>query len=283
MVTPHPRRLLALLALVLVLGASAGCGERDEAATTRTTASTVPTTTAVRVYFLRGETVAPAHRAVTPTRTPLSVALTALLAGPTADETSFGLTSAIPASTSLRGVTIRDHTAIVDLSGRFESGGGSLSMSARLAQVVYTATQFPTVHDVRFRLDGRDATVFGGEGLILDHALARADYDELTAAIFVDTPAFGATVSSPVRIAGTANVFEATFRVLVTDRAGVIVADEAVHATSGTGTRGTFDVRVDARAARTGPGSVTAFQDSPKGDGSRLYLVEIPVTISASS
>lgn len=36
--------------------------------------------------------------------------------------------------------------------------------------------RFPTVRRVLLRLDGRRVTVFGGEGLILDHPLTRSDF-----------------------------------------------------------------------------------------------------------
>ena len=62
--------------------------------------------------------------------------------------------TAIPDGTTLLGISIADGIATVNLSREFESGGGSASMQARLAQVVYTLTQFPTVTGVRFQLDG---------------------------------------------------------------------------------------------------------------------------------
>ena len=58
------------------------------------------------------------------------------------------------------------------------------------------------------------------------------------APIVVSSPAAGATVSSPARVAGTADVFEATFQLEVRAH-GKLVSSRTVHATSGTGTRGT--------------------------------------------
>ncbi len=79
-----------------------------------------------------------------------------LFKGPTAAESNSvpAITSTIPDNTLLLGVTLTDGVATVDLSREFESGGGSFSMSGRLAQVVYTLTQFPEIESVAFELDG---------------------------------------------------------------------------------------------------------------------------------
>ena len=81
-----------------------------------------------------------------------------------------------------------------------------------------------------------------------------------------------------MHITGTANVFEARFTVEVTDGEGLIVATTPVMATSGTGTRGTFDVTVSYSAQRTGMGSVVVSSSSPR-DGARINVVETPVFI----
>ena len=52
-------------------------------------------------------------------------------------------------------------------------------MQMRLAQVVYTLTQFPTVSAVRFSLDGAPVDVFSSEGIVLDHPVGRTDYEDL--------------------------------------------------------------------------------------------------------
>ncbi len=168
--------------------------------------------------------------------------------------------------------------ATVDLSKEYASGGGSLSMMMRLAEVVFTLTQFPTVEGVNFKLDGEAIDVLGGEGLILDHPMSRADYEDLSPAILVESPTLGDTVSSPLRVTGTANVFEAVFRINVVDWDGLIVADQVVTATSGTGTRGTFDVTIPFTVDQAGPGALIVFAESPK-DGSQIDVVEIPLQL----
>ena len=47
----------------------------------------------------------------------------------------------IPAGTRYLGVEVSGGVATVDLSREFESGGGSLSMISRVAQVVFTVTR----------------------------------------------------------------------------------------------------------------------------------------------
>jgi hypothetical protein len=216
-----------------------------------------------------------------PTLAVARASLTSLLAGPTSSEKAAGLTTAIPAGTHLLAVSIKDRTATVDLSKPFARGGGSLSMTARLAQVVYTVTQFPTVSDVRFRLDGRPVTVFGGEGVMLAHPVGRSTFEALAPAILVETPTPGMTVFSPVHLSGTADVFEAVFQARVVGPKGQVLAQTQVHASSGSGTRGGFDVRVAYSGTATGRGLVMVFDLSPR-DGSRQHLVRVPVVFTKS-
>lgn len=235
----------------------------------------------LRVYFLHGDKIDVAHRAVPATQSVAAAAMTQLLAGPAAADRTAGLASAIPSATRLLGINIADGTATVDLSGDFASGGGSLSMSGRLAQVTYTLTQFPSVSQVTFRMDGKPVTVFGGEGILLDHPSTRASFETLTPPILAEFPGRGWTVQSPIRVTGTANVFEAQFTVELTDASGRVLAHQPVHATSGSGTRGTFDTIVHYTLATAGTGTLSLFDNSPK-DGSQIDLVQIPVQLSAA-
>jgi germination protein M len=230
------------------------------------------------VYFLHSEKVSPAPRTVTAPAT-ATAAVRALLAGPNGYESRHGRTTAIPSGTRLRSLVIRNHVATVDLSGRYDDGGGSLSMHERLAQVVFTVTRFPTVHKVAFELDGKPVTHFGGEGIVLNGPVGRADFEDQSPAVLVESPLIGDTVRTPVRVWGSANTFEAVFRLKVTDTTGRTAADVLVRATSGTGTRGTFDVTFPYKAARSGPGLLRAYFVSPK-DGRNVTVDTVPLTVN---
>ncbi|MFF8386452.1 GerMN domain-containing protein [Streptomyces kanasensis] len=231
----------------------------------------------VAVYFLHGERVSPAPRSVTAPATAAG-ALRALLAGPNGFERGHERTTAIPAGTELRSLAVRDGVATVDLSGRYDDGGGALSMRARLAQVVYTATRFPSVTSVRFALDGKPVRHFGGEGVDLTRPVGRADFEDLTPAVLVESPMIGDTVGSPVRVWGTANTFEAAFGLRIVDAADRTAAQVHGMASSGSGTRGTFDLTVPFRTARGGPGELTATWDSAE-DGRLVATANVPVTL----
>ena len=184
-------------------------------------------TTIVRAYFVLGsftgnEGLVPVLREVPETKAVATAAMTALLAGPKGAELESrpAMVTAIPDGTRLLGVTIANGIATADLSKEFESGGGSYSVLARLAQVVYTLTQFPTVDGVLFRINGMPVTTFSSEGVVLDGPVDRADYRDFLPAIFVDRPAWGAAAGNPVELSGIANVFEAQFQVQVLDGTG---------------------------------------------------------------
>ena len=246
---------------------------------TSTTTTPTPATLDVRVYFMHGDKIDVAHRTVTATRQIATAAMTELLAGPNPTDSAAGLATAIPSASKLLGINIAGGVATVDLTGAFATGGGSLSMAGRLAQVTYTLTQFPTINSVVFHLDGKAVTVFGGEGIILDHPATRGSFESVTPAILVEFPGRGWAVQTPLRVSGSANVFEAQFQAELTDSAGRVIATQNIHASAGTGTRGTFDTTIAFPVSASGPATLTVFDTSAK-DGSRIDVVTIPLNLA---
>ena len=219
-------------------------------------------------------------REIPATKGVASAALSQLLAGPTAGETSRKISSQIPDGTQLLGLTIdKDGLATVDLSSEFTTGGPGAAYQTRLAQVVYTLTQFPTVRAVLFQVEGRTVTTFGPEGIVLDGPQARKDFEELLPSIFVDRPAFGAAAGNPVRITGNANVFEATFRIALLDASGKVLVDQQAMATCGSGCRGTFDATLQYDVPKAQYGTLRVYFGSAQ-DGSPQDIRDYPVWLT---
>lgn len=242
------------LILLVVLVLAAGCGNGDEPETTDTETTTTSVETArLRVYFVRDGKVWPVVREVGDMLVD-DVAIDELLRGPDDDETEIGLETALPESLDAD-VTVEDGVATVELEG-----AEALSRGA-LAQIVYTETALPGVETV----------AIGGE------SYTRADFEEQTPAVLVESPLSFEEVSSPLRVTGSANTFEANFMYEVVDGDGNVVDENFVTATSGSGTRGTFDFT-------TGPfdeiAALLVFETSAE-DGSRINEVEIPLTLES--
>src|SRR5690606_6069665 len=102
-----------------------------------------------------------------------------LVAGPTAEESARGLSSAVPAGVEVLGARLDDGTLTVDLSAAYQQGGGAASMLGRLNQLYYTLTQPSDVDAVRIAIDGRVIDVLSGEGLLLDVPWVRVDHPTL--------------------------------------------------------------------------------------------------------
>ena len=246
----------AVTVLALALGLLAvGCGGDDEASSETTTTTTAPAE--VRLYFLRDGKVWPVLREVDTTDGEANAAIEALLQGPTAQEgADLDLTTAIPESDEDAEVSIEDGVATLQLDVQLVEEG--------LAQVVYTLTQFPEVEQVEVQEAFR----------------TRADFEDQTPAILVESPLAFEDVTSPLRVTGTANTFEANFQYELTDTDGRIVDESFVTATSGSGTRGTFDFTTAAYAVPfDGVGALIVFESSAE-DGSRINLVEIPLRMT---
>src|SRR5205085_656341 len=138
----------------------------------------------------------------------------------------------IPSGTRLLGVSVKDGVANVDLTSEYQSGGGSLSMQMRLGQVVYTLTQFPTVGRVRFALDGAPVNVFSSEGIVLDHPVGRADYQNLAAAPAPLAGSWQSLPPAPVRLqTNLASVWTGT-EMLIYGVKGVAADGNFLHASN---------------------------------------------------
>jgi hypothetical protein len=232
---------------------AAGCGggttgvEQTPGTTSPSPATTAATTTgstqplSLALYFLApdGQLVA-TSRSVEHTQTPGAATLHELVTPPG------GMTTHVPDGLEL---TIAD--------GRARVIGAALD-DAALAQIVYSLTTFPTVQSVNGK--------------------TRADVEKIVPPILVEQPSPGESVTSPLNVTGTANTFEATFDYRLEDAAGKVLAKDFVTATSGSGTRGTFDFTVRFTVDTAQDGTLSVFELSAE-DGSVIHKRVIPLRL----
>ena len=146
------------------------------------TAAQPPKTHPATLYFVRidddGVIVRQDVRRMIPASdAPLTDALLALMSGPDESELRQHLVSLIPTGTKLLGVRVQGTTAIVNLSEPFMYNHyGIEGYAGQLKQIVYTATAFPTVHDVQILIDGERHDYLGGEGVYIGKPLSRNSF-----------------------------------------------------------------------------------------------------------
>lgn len=103
------------------------------------------------------------------------------------------------------------------------------------------------------------------------------------AAIVIESPAEGETVTSPVEVSGTASVFEATLFVAVKDSQGRTLCEVVTMASEGAPGRGDFAVSLGlVPPDEETDAEIVAYTRSPK-DGSIRDEVIVPVTLSAEA
>jgi hypothetical protein len=104
---------------------------------------------------------------------PLVDSLQALLSGPTADEQRRGIASLIPRGSRILMAQVRGSTAYISFSEDFQYNTyGVEGYAAQLKQIIWTATEFSTVQDVQFLIEGRRVDYLG-EGIWIGSPLGR--------------------------------------------------------------------------------------------------------------
>ncbi len=116
------------------------------------------------------------RRTVTYADSPLSDTIKVLLEGPTAEELKLGFLTLIPQGTKLLSAVVRGTTVYLNFSDSFQFNTmGIEGYAAQLKQVVYTATEFPNIHEVQILIDGEKHQYLGAEGVFIGGPLSRGD------------------------------------------------------------------------------------------------------------
>jgi hypothetical protein len=215
----------------------------------------------VEVWFTHKGELFQTTRTISATPAVGRASLEALFTGPSRVEIDAGIGTRVEDGTTIGSLTIDGGVATVTLSSHAESDPLSD------AQVVYTLTQFPTVQ--RVQINEQE----GGP-------LSRDDLAGELPAILVETPVFGAEVSSPITISGTADVFEAVVSMKILDADGKRIAHAVVNASCGSGCRGDFTKDVPYSVSSDQLGTVVVFEVSAE-DGHAINVQRLPVTLTA--
>jgi spore germination protein GerM len=102
-----------------------------------------------------------------------------LLAGPSTQELGMGLLSMVPSNSRLKGVVVRGDTAFLDFNESFRFNTlGREGLNAQLEQVVYAATEFPTVKKVQILIEGKKVPYLGAESIRIDSPLDRQSFPD---------------------------------------------------------------------------------------------------------
>lgn len=106
----------------------------------------------------------------------IKFAITSLMRGPKNEERQRGVYTEIPAGASIINITERPDRVIVNLTSAFVNGGGTESLYKRLYQLIKTVKLNSDI-PVYLYIDGQQADVVGGEGIMLSQPLSNSSLE----------------------------------------------------------------------------------------------------------
>ena len=155
----------------------------DETAVGQNTpAAAVNEETTARLFFVRvnneGQiSMKSVLRPVPVSASPLTMSVNSLLDGPRPGELSNDVLSLIPEGSRLIAARVENGIAWLDFNENFRFNAlGIEGYRAQVEQVVFTATEFPTVNKVQILIDGQRIDYLGGEGFWVGAPLGRDDF-----------------------------------------------------------------------------------------------------------
>ncbi|MCX7620508.1 MAG: GerMN domain-containing protein [Acidimicrobiales bacterium] len=239
---------VVLMSLLLVLGAACSRSDRDEVQANRastlgstfvdnpgsgtkgsTTVGAVAKVPMAVPYWLYGASLAAGQpRPIPPDAEPVQFALDILIGGPNDAEVAAGLHSDVRGA--YYSLAIEGETAIVDFTRAFQTA----NTRPQVAQVVYTLTQFDSVTQVKFKVDGTDN---GATGVPPQR---REEMDDMLPTVLVESPYPAQEVGSSFKLAGTTTIVDAEVHWRVEGPDGTQVAEGTARAqpARSTGNRG---------------------------------------------
>lgn len=187
----------------------------------------------------------------------------------------------LPSATKVHSVKIDDNgLATVDFSTDvLHANAGASEEALGIASIVNTLTEFPNIIKVSFTVDGttKNAMDWWGHVGLSEQPFSRDMSVVQEPLIWVTAPAADQIVSSPLKIAGSAMVFEATVSYRLRDGDRKILASGFTNASAGAPERGDFSTEVAFKSPGAGKkGQLEVFETSMK-DGSDIHKVTIPI------
>lgn len=302
-------RFLAVLAFIALLGAACGNDSSDSnSGTSSTTEAENSTTTladdnnsdepengdddadersiSLSAYWLdENNELRVGYTHVVAPGSPGADIVNALLDGPLDEDVELGLRTALPTDARLRSLDIIGSEVIADFSAEFAAGDDSLEAQARLAQVVYTLTQFPVVEAIEILIEGQPEATMGDSGIVIKPILARSDfewdgeYETFAPTVLVESPRPGQlTAGNGVEVAGSAFTFEGALYLEAISATGEVLAPETYFMTDvdGENMKGTFSVWLDFDSDLLGDITLRAYDLSAES-GEPTGVVEVPI------
>lgn len=190
------RKLTGLVLLALVAGAcsrASGPVEVDpdlvpfDVARSVTPSPEVPSQT-LSIYLIRDGHLIAAPRTVSADAPTSEAATAALFQGPTTEERTDGLATAIPPATQLLRITVLDSVAEIDLTDEFQNPAPPEEVLQRIAQVVWTLVGLPGITSVRFAIDGDPIAVPTDRDAAVTEPVTPADYGSIAPLMDVSGP-----------------------------------------------------------------------------------------------
>ncbi len=179
------------------------------------------------------------------------------MSGPDRYEQSAGLTSDIPQGTTVEKVSVSNRTVTINFNSAFYQSGTNAQMLGRIAQVVYTMTQFANVGSVAFQLGNSVIESLGN--VKLGKPIGRASVSGALPPLLVESPALSDKETSPLQLQAV-SAFSGVYSVQLYDQAGKQLLDVV-------GTTlpwATIDESVPYSASSTGTGKLVV-SASPRG------------------
>lgn len=276
-------RISLALLVVLVLTAVAGCVKKDAPnPQPQPPEPAPPQTMDVSVYYVKSTAdnmflVREVHK-VPKSEGVAAAALNELISG---TPQTAGAYKVLPADTKVLGIKIDQGVATVDFSPEvLKANVGASGEALGISSIVNTLTEFPTVQKVQFTVEGqveKGIDWWGHVGLH-DQPFKRNLNSVYEPVIWVTTPTSGQSINSPVKITGTAMIFEAMVSYRLKDSSGNVIAKGNTMATAGAPQRGEFSADLAFSSGQPGTGQLEVFESSMK-DGSDINKVIIPVVL----
>ncbi len=191
-----------------------------------------------------------------------------------------GAFTVLPRETQIREVSVEDKTATVNFSKEvLHANVGADGEALGIQSIVNTLTEFAEIERIAFEVEGgldeRARDWWGHVGLE-QQPFVRNLSSVHEPAIWVEEPVPNQKVSAPLRVKGSARVFEATVNLRLLSGDGKVLEETFATATEGAPGRGEFTALMEKTPPAGSKAILEVFWSSPK-DGSEVDKVCLPL------